>query len=60
VVTFNTRSLKEQFRRLINNFTIEQTGTEPDWDCIEIMNAWGGPGTKDRDRVYHKFCRTCL
>lgn len=56
-VTFNTRSLKEQFRRLINNFTIEQTGTEPDWDCIDIINAWGGPGDRERDGVYHKFCR---
>lgn len=56
-VTFNTRSLKEQFRRLINNFTIEQTGSEPDWDCIDIINAWGGPGDRDRDGVYHKFCR---
>jgi superfamily I DNA and RNA helicase len=57
-VTFNTRSLKEQFRRLINNFTIEQTGTEPDWDCIEIINAWGAPGARDRDGIYHKFCRS--
>lgn len=56
-VTFNTRSLKEQFRRLINNFTIEQTGSEPDWDNIEIINAWGAPGDKDRDGIYHKFCR---
>jgi superfamily I DNA and RNA helicase len=56
-VTFNTRSLKEQFRRLINNFTIEQTGSEPDWDSIDIINAWGGPGDRDRDGVYHKFCR---
>lgn len=56
-VTFNTRSLKEQFRRLINNFTIEQTGTEPDWDCIDILNAWGGPGGGERDGVYHKFCQ---
>lgn len=56
-VTFNTRSLKEQFKRLINNFTIEQTGTEPDWDVIEIINAWGGPGDRERDGVYHKFCR---
>lgn len=56
-VTFNTRSLKEQFRRLINNFTIEQTGTEPDWECIDIINAWGGPGDKERDGIYHKFCR---
>ena len=56
-VTFHTRSLKEQFRRLINNFTIEQTGTEPDWERIEIINAWGGPGDRERDGVYHKFCR---
>lgn len=57
-VTFNTRSLKEQFRRLINNFTIEQTGTEPDWDNIDILNAWGAPGDKERDGIYHKYCRT--
>lgn len=56
-VTFNTRSLKDQFRRLINNFTIEQTGLEPDWDNIDIINAWGAPGDKERDGVYHKFCR---
>lgn len=56
-VTFNTRSLKEQFRRLINNFTIEQTGTEPDWECIDIINAWGGPGDRERDGIYHRFCR---
>ncbi|AKZ64270.1 helicase [Herbaspirillum hiltneri N3] len=56
-VTFNTRSLKEQFKRLINLFTIEQTGREPDWDCIDILNAWGGPGDKERDGIYHKFCR---
>jgi superfamily I DNA and RNA helicase len=56
-VTFNTRSLKDQFRRLINNFTIEQTGTEPDWEKIDILNAWGGPGDKEKDGIYHKFCR---
>jgi superfamily I DNA and RNA helicase len=56
-VTFNTRSLKEQFRRLINNFTIEQTGSEPDWEVVDILNAWGAPGGGERDGVYHKFCR---
>lgn len=56
-VTFNTRSLKEQFKRLINAFTIEQTGAEPDWEKIDILNAWGGPGDKEQDGIYHKFCR---
>lgn len=56
-VTFNTRSLKEQFKRLINSFTIEQTSSEPDWERIDILNAWGGPGDKEQDGIYHKFCR---
>lgn len=56
-VTFNTRSLKEQFKRLINSFTIEQTSTEPDWDQIDIINAWGGPGEREQDGMYHKYCR---
>lgn len=43
-VTFHTRSLKGQFRRLINNFCIEQSGEEPDWTKIRIVNAWGAPG----------------
>lgn len=55
-VTFNTRSLKAQFRRLINTFTIEQTGSEPDWEQIDIINAWGAPGDREDDGIYHKFC----
>ena len=57
IVTFNTRSLKGQFERLINSFTMEQTGDEPDWENIEIINAWGKPGGKNADGVYHKFCK---
>lgn len=56
-VTFNTRSLKGQFRRLINNFCIEQTGDEPDWEQLRIVNAWGAPGGIERDGIYHEFCR---
>lgn len=55
-VTFNTRSLKGQFERLINTFVIEQTSEEPEWEQIEIINAWGAPGGKQRDGIYHKFC----
>lgn len=56
-VTFNTRSLKGHFRRLINNFSIEQTGEEPDWGVLRIVNAWGAPGGVERDGIYHEFCR---
>ena len=56
-VTFNTRSLKAYFRRLINNFVIEQTGEEPNWDKLRIVNAWGAQGDNDRDGIYYEFCR---
>ncbi|MCC6157740.1 MAG: DEAD/DEAH box helicase [Deltaproteobacteria bacterium] len=54
-VTFNTRSLKGQFRQLINTFTIEQTNEEPDWDNIQVIHAWGAPGGGDRNGLYYVF-----
>ena len=55
-VTFNTRSLKEFFKRLITIFSIAQTGEEPDWNMIRVLNSWGAPGGPDRDGIYHEFC----
>lgn len=55
-VTFNTRSLKGQFRRLINTFTIEQTGEEPNWDNLKIIHAWGS-GSGEREGIYYNFCK---
>ena len=40
-VTFNTRSLKNQFETLITNFIIENTNEEPNWERIRIIHAWG-------------------
>jgi len=54
-VTFQTRSLKGQFRRLIRTFAIEQ-GQEPDWENLRILNAWGASGGSERDGIYHEFC----
>jgi superfamily I DNA and RNA helicase len=56
-VTFNTRSLKEQFRRLINTFVIEQAGEEPVWSNISILNAWGAPGAPERSGLYYQFAK---
>ena len=53
-VTFNTRSLKGQFERLINTFVIEQTSEEPDWDNIRILHSWGSPSS---DGLYYGFCK---
>lgn len=57
-VTFNTRSLKGQFRRFINTFYMEQTSDEPDWDNIHIIHAWGAPGGGERNGLYYTFCST--
>ncbi|MCD4818323.1 MAG: ATP-binding domain-containing protein [Candidatus Cloacimonetes bacterium] len=56
-VTFHTRSLKGQFRRLINTFTIEQTGEEPNWEKLKIIHAWGAPGGGERSGIYYNFCK---
>lgn len=56
-VTFHTRSLKGQFRRLINNFCVEQSGEEPDWTKLRVINAWGAPGGDARDGIYYEYCR---
>ncbi|MDI3194258.1 ATP-binding domain-containing protein [Pseudarthrobacter sp. AL07] len=55
-VTFNTRSLRDQFRRFINNFTIDQTGDEPDWSMVDIVQAWGASGGGNREGMYHRYC----
>ncbi len=54
-VTFNTRSLKDQFNRLIETFVVEQTGEQPN-ENIKVLNAWGAPGGESRNGIYHQFC----
>ncbi|EJT04153.1 ATP-binding domain-containing protein [Rhizobium sp. CCGE 510] len=56
-VTFNTRSLKDQFHRLIETFVVEQTGEMPVWENIQVLNAWGAPGGNTRTGVYYQFCQ---
>lgn len=53
-VTFNSRSLKNQFKQLINTFTIEQINEEPDWAKIKIIHAWGSPSIEG---IYYEFCK---
>lgn len=54
-VTFNTRSLKEQFTRLIETFVVEQTGEQPS-NNIKVLNAWGAPGGDSRTGIYYQYC----
>ena len=69
-VTFNTRSLKGQFERLIRTFYMEQANDEPDWDNLMILQGWGSPGggafsrnlfsgkRNERAGIYYLFCES--
>lgn len=52
-VTFNTRSLKDQFKRFIRMFTYEHINEEPNWDRVEVIHAWG---TNSSDGIYFNLC----
>lgn len=53
-VTFNTRSLKQQFKDLISKFVYEQSESEPNWNNINIIHAWGSPV---EEGIYYNFCK---
>ena len=40
-VTFYTRSLSQQYKEMITNFTYEYMGEQPNWDKLQILHAWG-------------------
>jgi superfamily I DNA and RNA helicase len=48
-VTFQSRSLYQQFEDLIRRFTFEYINDTPDFDRIRILHSWGG---RDRDGLY--------
>jgi len=52
-ITFNTRSLKEQFKELVTKFTIEQKHEDPDWSKIKIVQSWGSHVSSG---IYYDFC----
>ncbi|WP_292513747.1 ATP-binding domain-containing protein [Mesorhizobium sp.] len=36
---------------------IEQSGEEPNWDNLSIINAWGAPGGREKNGIYYSFCQ---
>ncbi|MBF0553446.1 MAG: ATP-binding domain-containing protein [Nitrospirae bacterium] len=54
-VTFNTRSLKNQFKDLIEKFYVERKRELPDWNKLKILQAWGSPKNTG---VYYEVCTT--
>lgn len=53
VVTFQSRSLYQQFRDLIRRFTFDQIEDEPDWARLRVMHAWG---SSREAGVYSSIC----
>jgi superfamily I DNA and RNA helicase len=52
-VTFQSRSLYQQFRDLIRRFMYDQIEDEPDWSKLQVMHAWG---SFRRPGVYSTVC----
>jgi superfamily I DNA and RNA helicase len=40
-ITFQTRSLYQQFEDLVRRFTFDQINDEPNWENLRIIHAWG-------------------
>jgi superfamily I DNA and RNA helicase len=54
VVTFNTRSLKQQYKDLITKFC-HALGNEPDWNKLKVINAWG-KAKENPNGLYYIMC----
>jgi superfamily I DNA and RNA helicase len=52
-VTFHSRSLYQQFKDLIERFTLEHMGDKPDWEHLHIMHSWGSSSTEG---IYSVAC----
>lgn len=46
VVTFQTRSLYQQFQSLIDKFYFDQMRDYPDWDRLKILHGWGSSSSQ--------------
>lgn len=53
-ITFQTRSLYQQFRDLIRRFTFEHLSDEPDWEQLHILHAWG---SRQQPGVYSEIAK---
>lgn len=51
-VTFHSRSLKQQFKNLIERFCYSKW-IEPNWNNINIIHAWG---SSKEEWIYYNYC----
>ncbi|TVM30217.1 DEAD/DEAH box helicase [Oceanidesulfovibrio marinus] len=53
VITYHTRSLKQQLEDLIERFTFEHAGDKPNWEKLLVLPSWG---SKSDPGVYSIIC----
>lgn len=54
LVTFYTRSLKQQYEELIEKFVNDFSGDKPDWEHLRLLHSWG---SQSEDGVYYSLAR---
>ena len=54
LITFYTRSLKQQYEELIEKFVDDFSGEKPDWEHLNILHAWG---SRSEDGVYYNWAQ---
>lgn len=54
MVTFYTRSLKQQYEELVEKFVSDFSGDKPDWNRLKILHAWG---SKSEEGVYFSLAQ---
>lgn len=54
LVTFYTRSLKQQYQELIEKFVNDFSGERPDWEHLRLLHSWG---SQSEDGVYYTLAR---
>lgn len=54
LITFYTRSLKQQYEELIEKFVNDFSGEKPDWEHLKILHSWG---SQAEDGVYYNLSK---
>jgi superfamily I DNA and RNA helicase len=55
IYTFYTKSLYQLIKQLITRFYRQHSDTDPNWNKIKILHAWGG---RSMAGVYYEVCRS--
>ena len=54
LITYYTRSLKQQYEDLITKFVDDFSADRPDWDKIHLQHSWG---SKSEEGVYYNLAQ---